>query len=107
MVGPPRATAADFEMPRLRRSPFDLDDMVWEARVDGGMDGYVWKVRFAGAEGPRVIKVVSGPRETKGKKLASFIDPRLRRSSSGTPSLSTFPPTMPHSENVKIPLSSR
>jgi len=44
IVGPPRTTAADFEMPRLRRCPFDLDGMVWESRVDGGMDGYVWKV---------------------------------------------------------------
>ncbi|KAK5661241.1 hypothetical protein OQA88_11134 [Cercophora sp. LCS_1] len=56
MVGPPRTTAADFKMPRLRRCLFDLDGMVWEARMDGGMDGYVWKVRF-GAQGPYVLKV--------------------------------------------------
>ncbi|RYP63239.1 hypothetical protein DL771_009364 [Monosporascus sp. 5C6A] len=43
-------------MPRLRRCPFNLDSMVWEARVDGGVDGYVWKVRF-GAQGPFVLKV--------------------------------------------------
>ncbi|RYP14967.1 hypothetical protein DL765_006035 [Monosporascus sp. GIB2] len=43
-------------MPRLRRCPFNLDSMVWEARVDGGVDGYVWEVRF-GAQGPFVLKV--------------------------------------------------
>ncbi|KAL2158238.1 hypothetical protein VTH06DRAFT_4558 [Thermothelomyces fergusii] len=56
MVGPPKTTAADFEMPRLRRCPFDLGSMVWEARLGGGADGYVWKVRF-GTEGPFVLKV--------------------------------------------------
>jgi hypothetical protein len=59
MMGPPGTTAADFEMPRLRRCPFNLDSIVWEARVDGGVDGYVWKVRF-GDQGPFVLKVVSG-----------------------------------------------
>ncbi|KAL2170666.1 hypothetical protein VTG60DRAFT_4508 [Thermothelomyces hinnuleus] len=56
MVGPPKTTAADFEMARLRRCPFDLDSMVWEARMGGGLDGYVWKVRF-GNQGPFVLKV--------------------------------------------------
>lgn len=59
MIGPPGTTAAEFDMPRLRRCAFNLDSMVWEARVDGGMDGYVWKVRF-GAQGPFALKVVSG-----------------------------------------------
>lgn len=58
MMGPPGTTAADLEMPRLRRCPFSLDSMVWEARVDGGLDGYIWKVRF-GAQGPLALKVVS------------------------------------------------
>lgn len=43
MIGPPKHDCCrpDFDMPRLRRCPFDLDDMVWEARTDGGMDGYI------------------------------------------------------------------
>ncbi|KAG7291120.1 hypothetical protein NEMBOFW57_001130 [Staphylotrichum longicolle] len=56
MVGPPGTTATDFKMPRLRRCPFTLDSMIWEARVDGGIDGYVWKVSF-GAKGPFALKV--------------------------------------------------
>ncbi|SPQ26260.1 bce21ee6-5e8b-4ec3-aefc-9edd551823b1 [Thermothielavioides terrestris] len=60
MVGPPKTTAADFEMPRLRRCPFDQDSMVFEARLGGGLDGYVWKVRFGAQEphqGPFALKV--------------------------------------------------
>ncbi|KAH6614514.1 hypothetical protein B0J18DRAFT_452162 [Chaetomium sp. MPI-SDFR-AT-0129] len=58
MVGPPRTTAVDFEMPRLRPCHFNLDSMVWETRVDGGVDGYVEKVRF-GAQRPFVLKVAA------------------------------------------------
>ncbi|KAK3336773.1 hypothetical protein B0T19DRAFT_50769 [Cercophora scortea] len=46
LVGRPGTTLADLELPRLRRCPFGLDSMVWESRLDGGADGYVWKVRF-------------------------------------------------------------
>ncbi|KAK3304882.1 uncharacterized protein B0T15DRAFT_537918 [Chaetomium strumarium] len=67
MVGPPGTTAADFEMPRLRRCPFNLDSMVWEACVGGGVDGYVWKVRF-GAQGPFVWKVVTGTKSPWPKR---------------------------------------
>lgn len=56
-VGAHKTAAADFEMSRLRRCAFDLDSIVWEARVGGGADGYVWKVRF-GTERPSALKVV-------------------------------------------------
>ncbi|KAL2022665.1 hypothetical protein VTK56DRAFT_4746 [Thermocarpiscus australiensis] len=56
MLGPPSCTAEDFETPRLRRCPFDLDTMSWESRIDGGLDGYVWKVNF-GDKGPFILKV--------------------------------------------------
>jgi hypothetical protein len=59
MIAPPSCTAADFELPRLRRCPFDLDNLIIEASIDGGLDGYVWKVRF-GDEGPFILKMVRG-----------------------------------------------
>lgn len=58
MVGPPSCTAADFKVPRLRRCPFDPEDLVFEARLGGGADGCVWKVRL-GQEGPFALKMVS------------------------------------------------
>jgi hypothetical protein len=59
LVGPPSCTAADFKLPRLRRCPFDVDSLIWDAALGGGLDGCVWKVRF-GDEGPFILKVVSG-----------------------------------------------
>ena len=58
MTGPPSCTAADFKKPRLRRCPFDPAELRFEARLGGGLDGYVWKVDF-GDEGPFALKVVS------------------------------------------------
>ncbi len=52
MIGPPSCTAADFKLPRLRRCPWDPDDLVFEKRLEGGADGYVWKVRFGKTTGP-------------------------------------------------------
>jgi hypothetical protein len=59
MVGPPSCTAADFKAPRLRRCPFDPDTLRWEAGIDAGLDGCVWKVHF-GDKGPFILKVVRG-----------------------------------------------
>lgn len=105
MVGAPGTTAADFEMPRLRCCPFNPDSIVWEARVGGGMDGYVWKVRF-GAQGPFVLKAVSGTQSPWSKRNRLAHQPSLV-SSFGMPSPSTFPLTMPRSENVRMPPSSK
>ncbi len=58
LVGPPSCTAADFKKPRLRRRPFDPADLRFEARLGGGLDGYVWKVHF-GDQAPFALKVVS------------------------------------------------
>lgn len=60
MSGPPSCSAADFETPRLRRCPFDPATINWKSssRIDGGLDGYIWKVWF-GADGPYALKVVS------------------------------------------------
>lgn len=57
MVGPPACSANDFLRPLLRRCPFDLRTISWEAALDRELDGYAWKVRF-GNEGPLVLEVV-------------------------------------------------
>ncbi|SPO02451.1 uncharacterized protein DNG_05124 [Cephalotrichum gorgonifer] len=56
--GDASCTAADFRLPRLRRSRFDAADINWErsSLVGGGRDGYVWKVWF-GEDGPYALKV--------------------------------------------------
>ncbi|KAH8654680.1 hypothetical protein BGZ61DRAFT_203700 [Ilyonectria robusta] len=58
MSGPPSCSAADFETPRLRRCPFDPATIDWKSssRIDGGLDGYAWRVWF-GEDGPYVLKV--------------------------------------------------
>ncbi|KAL7796523.1 hypothetical protein V8C37DRAFT_372050 [Trichoderma ceciliae] len=56
MEGPPRYRGIDFKNPRLRRSTFDPKTIVFESRLGGGADGYVWKVRF-GDGGPFALKV--------------------------------------------------
>lgn len=58
MEGPPRYRGSDYRQPRLRRSTFDPKTLVFESRLGGGDDGFVWKVRFGG-EGPFAMKVVS------------------------------------------------
>jgi hypothetical protein len=58
MKGPPRFRGRDFNHPRLRRCSFDPKTLVFESRLGGGADGYVWKVKF-GEEGPFALKVVS------------------------------------------------
>lgn len=57
MVGPPDCSEKAFRRPRLRRCPFDLDTIYWISRLDGGLDGFAWKVAF-GDRGPFVLKVV-------------------------------------------------
>lgn len=58
MKGPPRFRKADLKLPRLRHCAFDPETVVFESRIGGGKDGYVWRVNFNG-EGPFVLKVVS------------------------------------------------
>jgi hypothetical protein len=57
MDGPPGCTAADFELPRLRRCPLDVDALIWGPRLGEGLDGCVWKVWFGDA-GPFALKLV-------------------------------------------------
>ncbi|PNP48727.1 hypothetical protein TGAMA5MH_00181 [Trichoderma gamsii] len=56
MKGPPRFREADLKDPRLRHCAFDPETIVFESRIGGGKDGYVWRVNFGG-EGPFVLKV--------------------------------------------------
>ncbi|KAL2680993.1 hypothetical protein Neosp_008596 [[Neocosmospora] mangrovei] len=56
MNGPPSCTEQDFKLPHLRRCTFDFKTIVWERKLGGGLDGYVWKVWF-GEMGPFALKV--------------------------------------------------
>ncbi|UKZ74505.1 hypothetical protein TrVFT333_002175 [Trichoderma virens FT-333] len=56
LIGAPSCTLDAFKIPRLRQCLFDLDSMTWEAQIDGGLDGYLWKVKF-GDQGPFALKV--------------------------------------------------
>jgi hypothetical protein len=58
MIGSPDCSAKAFKTPLLRQCPFDLAMISWEARLGGGLDGYVWKVKF-GHRGPFALKIVS------------------------------------------------
>ena len=69
----PNCSLKDFKQPRLRKCVFDIETLRIVDRInpkstvpgwvsteglDGGLDGYNWKVYF-GDEGPFVLKVVS------------------------------------------------
>lgn len=58
MIGPPSCTEQAFEESLLRHCVLDPSTLVWEKRLGGGLDGYVWKVRF-GNKGPFALKLVS------------------------------------------------
>lgn len=100
MLGPPSLTAADFKMPRLRRCRFDLATVSWEARIGGGLDGYVWKVKF-GDEGPFIPKVVSTCKLKRGQHVLTIIF------SSGTRNRLVLTLTMAPDENARTLPSSR
>ncbi|KAM3510836.1 hypothetical protein MY11210_005498 [Beauveria gryllotalpidicola] len=64
---PPSCPLESLKRPRLRRCEFDVSSLVItgpitpipnlrQQRVDGGLDGYNWKIRF-GNSGPFVLKV--------------------------------------------------
>ncbi|KAK8141881.1 hypothetical protein G3M48_009724 [Beauveria asiatica] len=58
MAGPPSCKLADFATPRLRRCPFDQEDVQFESRLDGGLDGYIWKVTLGNERrGPFALKM--------------------------------------------------
>ncbi|KAL7785174.1 hypothetical protein V8C37DRAFT_394597 [Trichoderma ceciliae] len=56
MNGTPQFTYKNFRTPQLRRCSFDPDTVIFEARLGGGADGYVWKVWF-GERGPFALKM--------------------------------------------------
>lgn len=56
LIGPPTRTWKDFQHPRLRRCPIDLEDMIWDQPLGGGLDGYCWKVTVD--DQPYVLKMV-------------------------------------------------
>ncbi|KAJ3461568.1 hypothetical protein MRS44_010121 [Fusarium solani] len=56
MTSPPSCTEQDFKLPHLRRCTFDFSTIVWELKLGGGLDGYVWKV-WLGETGPFALNV--------------------------------------------------
>lgn len=70
---PPSCAKSDLKRPRLRKFPFDLDSIsfvggiypyhsrnVWTGQgIDGGLDGYNWKIRVRNAGPTYVLKLVS------------------------------------------------
>lgn len=97
---PPSCTAADFKTPRLRKCPFVLSTIDWRAssRLDGGLDGYAWKVWF-NKDRPYVLKVVRRRIVPSGRRC-SFTDSTCLLSF-GTQSRQHLVNTLPHSENAK------
>ncbi len=68
---PPRCPVEALKLPRLRRCAFDVSTLIFtrtinpvrtflQERLDGGIDGYNWKIRFRDS-GPFVLKVVRNP----------------------------------------------
>ncbi|KAH6988151.1 hypothetical protein BKA56DRAFT_479052 [Ilyonectria sp. MPI-CAGE-AT-0026] len=56
MIGPASCTEQAFEEPLLRHCVLDPSTLVFEKRLGGGLDGFVWKVRF-GNKGPFALKL--------------------------------------------------
>lgn len=61
---PPSCALEAFRKPRLRRCPFGIDSVkfvgdVSPNSVDGGLDGYNWKIRFEKGGPTFVLKLVS------------------------------------------------
>lgn len=56
----PAPTWENLSHARLRRCPFDLECITWEAKLGGGFDGFVWLVKFDG-NGPFALKLLSLP----------------------------------------------
>lgn len=63
MRGPAKCSKEDFRQPLLRRCCLDQDDIHFMERIDGGFDGYVWKVK-TDQEGPFALKIASISRHT-------------------------------------------
>ena len=102
MSGPPFCTAENFALPRLRQCTFDPSTIVWEDKLGGGLDGYVWKVCF-GEIGPFVLKVVSAVYNPTQRAELYFLRPTslFFIISSGTPIRPTSITTMPPSGNAR------
>lgn len=103
MHGRPSCAWENFKTPLLRTFPGDVADIVWEHRLGGGVDGYVWKIKWAD-HGPFALRVVSAglPRES-----VPFDRHTYCQSSSGNLSRPRGSDTGHFNENAKMPPSSR
>lgn len=81
---PPNCTLAAFKEPRLRKCPFEFDqiscvDQITQhpdqdaGKCDGGLDGWNWKVDFEGVTGgPFVLKLVCPKIPSKTRIILMF-----------------------------------
>ncbi|KAI1767842.1 hypothetical protein GGR53DRAFT_480917 [Hypoxylon sp. FL1150] len=62
---------SDFKQPRLQRCPFDLGtiDLNRLEMLDGGLDGYNWKIFFSDQSSPYVLKIFW---DTKPLEIESY-----------------------------------
>lgn len=111
----PGCSLLQFQRPHLRRCPYDLSSVTFVGRVnsthkhfrstaelDGGLDGYNWKIRFEKGGPAFVLKLV---RLLPASCL--FFFRQLSFSSSGIPKLPNLPITSPLSASAKMPRCSR
>ena len=71
MQGRPSCTIADFRAPRLRRCPYSPEALTFIDRIDGGLDGFVWKVAVGGAL--YALKIVSWPPQPGSAHSLTFL----------------------------------
>ena len=117
---PPRCLLADFQRPHLRRCPYDLNSVTFTGRVnlnpprflgdnpvDGGLDGYNWKIRFEKGGPTYILKLVGRVQSSSScQSLASLANSRLL-SSSGMLKRPTPRTTSPLSASARMPPCSR
>ncbi|KAI0122055.1 hypothetical protein F4814DRAFT_197595 [Daldinia grandis] len=64
MHGSPDCSAEAFKQPQLRKCPFNLDNIDWTRSrpITGGLDGFVWKIRFSGNRRAYALKIFFDPK---------------------------------------------
>lgn len=81
---PPSCAKSDLKRPRLRKFPFDVDSISFVGGIypyrgrnvctgqglDGGLDGYNWKIRVRNAGPTHVLKLVSAGMPCYGDRPA-------------------------------------
>lgn len=79
MHGRPSCDIKNFRRPKLRKFPHDPATLEFSSRIDGGMDGFVWRVRCNGRQ--YALKMASPP---PGSVAHNCVFLRFPHSSFGT-----------------------